>query len=64
MFTGDFDIGFITTGGVSRRSSVGEIKAVAVIGSSLGVIEHSLVGYGDIEDSAQEVRCFSSGDTE
>jgi len=62
MFAPDLDVGFICGADRIDGAFSLEIKEVAVVGGALGVIEHRLVGDGDIEDVAQDEGGLSSGD--
>lgn len=63
-FADDFDIGFITGGGVIHGAFELQIEAVAVIGGGLGVIEDGLVRDGDIKDALHDIGGFAGRDGE
>jgi hypothetical protein len=62
MFASDLDVGFICGADRIDGAFSLEIKEVAVVGGALSVIEHGLVGDGDVKDVAQDEGGFSSCD--
>lgn len=52
MFASDLDVGFICGADLIDGAFSLEIKEVAVVSGALSVIEHGLVGDGDVKDIA------------
>lgn len=62
VFALDLDVGFICGADRIDGAFSLEIKEVTVVGSGLSVIEHGLVGDGDVKDIAQNEGGFSGCD--
>jgi len=54
VFAHDLDVGFIACADLVDGSFILEVEAVAVKGSSCGIVEDRLIGDGDTEDGSED----------
>ena len=60
VLTRDANIGFVPGGGVAEGGFVAEVKGVAVVSGSLGVVEDGLIAEGHAEDLTQDLSGLAS----